>query len=85
MISTAEQSHTNISKHDAIVRKLILPSDCMNGYLVWIGRATQLWLSVKSGDESQIFSQGLRRNCEVLSRGWVLYTQLGAGASGVKF
>ena len=47
MISTAEKSHTNTSKHDAIVRKLILPSDCMNGYLVWISRATQVQLSVE--------------------------------------
>ena len=47
MISTAEQSYSNTSKHDAIVRKLILPSDCSNGYLVLIGRATQLQLSVE--------------------------------------
>ena len=47
MISTAEQSYTNTSKHDAIVRKLILPSDCLNGYLVWVSRATQLWLSIE--------------------------------------
>ena len=47
MISTAEQSYTNTSKHDAIVRKLILPSDCLNGYLVWINRATWLQLSVE--------------------------------------
>ena len=47
MISTAEQSYTDTSKHDAIVRKLILPSDCSNGYLVWVSRATQLWLSIE--------------------------------------
>ena len=35
MISTAEQSYAKTSKHDAIVRKLILPSDCLFGYLVW--------------------------------------------------
>ena len=47
MISTAEQSYTNISKQDGIVRKLILPSDCVNGYLVWAGRATWLWMSTE--------------------------------------
>ena len=47
MISTAEQSYTNTSKHDAIVRKLILPSDCLNGYIVWISRATWVWLSIE--------------------------------------
>ena len=47
MISTAEQSYTNISKQDAIVRKLILPSDCVNGYLVWVGRATWLQMSAE--------------------------------------
>ena len=47
MISTAEQSYTNTSKHDAIIRKLILPSDCLNGYLVWVSRATQLQLSIE--------------------------------------
>ena len=35
MISTAEQSYTKMNKHDAIVRKLILPSDCLFGYLGW--------------------------------------------------
>ena len=35
MISTAEQSYAKTSKHDAIVRKLILPSDCLFGYLGW--------------------------------------------------
>ena len=35
MISTAEQPYTKTSKHDAIVRKLILPSDCLFGYLGW--------------------------------------------------
>ena len=35
MISMAEQSHTKTSKHDVIVRKLILPSDCLFGYLGW--------------------------------------------------
>ena len=33
MISTAEQSYAKISKHNVIVRKLILPSDCLFGYL----------------------------------------------------
>ena len=47
MISTAQQSYTNTSKHDAIARQLILPSDCMNGHLVWVGRATWLWMSVE--------------------------------------
>ena len=47
MISTTEQSYTITSKHDAIVRKLILPSDCLNGYLVWFNRATLMWLSVE--------------------------------------
>ena len=47
MISTAEQSYTNTSKHDAIVRKLILPSDCLNGYVVWISRATRVQLSIE--------------------------------------
>ena len=31
----AEQSYTKTSKHDVIVRKLILPSDCLFGYLGW--------------------------------------------------
>ena len=35
MISTAEQSYAKTSKLDAIVRKLILPSDCWFGYLGW--------------------------------------------------
>ena len=35
MISTAEQSYTKMNKHDAIVRKLILPSDCLFDYLDW--------------------------------------------------
>ena len=35
VIFTAEQSYAKTSKHDAIVRKLILPSDCLFGYLVW--------------------------------------------------
>ena len=48
MISTAEQSYTNISKHNAIVRKLILPSNCLNGYLVWISRATLVQLSIEN-------------------------------------
>ena len=47
MISTAEQSYTNTNKHDAIVRKLILPSDCLNGYLVWFSRATLMQLSIE--------------------------------------
>ena len=47
MISTAEQSYTNTSKHDEIVRKLILPSDCLNGYLVWISRTTLVQLSIE--------------------------------------
>ena len=47
IISTAEQSYTNTSKHNAIVRKLILPSDCLNDYLVWISIATWVWLSVE--------------------------------------
>ena len=47
MISTAEQSYINTSKHNAIVRKLILPSDSLSGYLVWVGRATWLWLSIE--------------------------------------
>ena len=47
MISTVEQSYINTSKHDAMVRKLILPSDCLNGYLVWVSRATWLQLSIE--------------------------------------
>ena len=47
MISTAEQSYTNTSTSNAIVRKLILPFDCLNGYLVWVSRATQLQLSIE--------------------------------------
>ena len=35
MMSTAEQSYTKMNKHDAIVGKLILPSDCLFGYLGW--------------------------------------------------
>ena len=35
MISTAEQSYAKTSKHDVIVSKLILPSDCLFGYLDW--------------------------------------------------
>ena len=35
MISTAEQSYTKMNNCDAIVRKLILPSDCLFGYLGW--------------------------------------------------
>ena len=31
----AEQSYTKTSKHNVIVRKLILPSDCLFGYLGW--------------------------------------------------
>ena len=35
MISTAEQSYAKTNKHNVIVRKLILPSDCLIGYLGW--------------------------------------------------
>ena len=47
MISIAEQSYTVTSKHNAIVRKLILPSECLNSYLVWFSRVTLMWLSVE--------------------------------------
>ena len=35
MISTAEQSYAKTSKHDAILRTPILPSDGLLGYLGW--------------------------------------------------
>ena len=74
MISTAEQSYAKTSKHDVIVSKLILPSDCLFGYLDYV----ELYSGggvLKIGDGSLVFSLSLERNYEFLFGNWALYIQ----------
>ena len=74
MISTAEQSYAKTSKHDVIVSKLILPSDCF----VWLSRLVELYSgggALKIGDRSLVFSLSLERNYEFLFGSWALYIQ----------